>query len=138
MAKTRPESEAKKAGAAQALARRIAKLALAKKAEDVVILDLRGISSACDFFVLATGRSEPQVKAVAEHIEETLREMGERPWHVEGRTHRKWVLLDYVTVVAHIFHYETREYYRLENLWADAPREEVTEGPKKRAPREEE
>jgi len=113
---------------AQELARRIARLILAKKGEAVVILDLREVSSACDFFVLGTGLSEVQVKAIAEHVEETLAEDRVRPWHIEGRHHRRWILLDYVDVVVHLFHKETREYYRLESLWADAPREEVSGG----------
>ena len=110
-------------GDPQSLARRIAGLALSKKSESVVILDLREISTVCDFFVLGTGQSELQVKAIADHVEETLDREEIRPWHVEGRNLRRWILLDYVHVVVHIFHKETRDYYRLENLWADAPRE---------------
>jgi ribosome-associated protein len=109
------------------LAHRVARLALEKKGEAVTILDLRGLSSACDFFVLASGLSELQVKAMAEHIEETLSHEATRPWHVEGRHLRRWILIDYVDVVVHLFHRETREFYRLENLWADAPREDVVE-----------
>lgn len=107
----------------------IGRLAREKKAEDVVVLDLQGISSACDYFVLATGGSEPQVRAITDHIEASLGLRKVRPWHVEGRANRKWVLLDYVEVVVHVFHRDTRDYYRLENLWADAPREEVGEEP---------
>jgi ribosome-associated protein len=110
----------------EVLARRIAQLALEKKAESVLLLDLHGLSSACDYFVLATGLSELQVKAVAEHIEETLAGESVRPWHVEGRHHRRWILLDYVDVVVHLFHKDARDFYRLENLWADAPRELLT------------
>lgn len=109
-----------------ALARRIAQLALEKRATDVVVLDLRQLSSACDFFVVASGLSEPQVRAITDHVEESLGGEGIRPWHVEGRQNRRWVLLDYVDVVAHFFHRETRDYYRLENLWGDAPREDFT------------
>ncbi len=112
---------------ARDLARAAAAAALAKKAEDVVILDLRELSSACDYFVVATGLSEVQVKAIADHIEEMLAADGARPWHVEGRQHRRWVLIDYVDVVVHLFHKEAREYYRLESLWADAPREELAD-----------
>lgn len=118
--------------ATQALARSIAKAALSKKAEDVLILDLRELSSACDFFVLASGGAAPHVKAICDHIEETLRASGERPWHVEGRASRSWILLDYVHVVVHLFLKETREYYMLERLWADAPREEVKDRPRRR------
>jgi ribosome-associated protein len=111
---------------ASELAHRIARLALEKKAEAVTVLDLRELSSACDFFVLATGVAEPQVKAIADHIESTLADDRIRAWHVEGRQNRRWVLLDYVDVVVHVFHKETREYYRLESLWADAPREDLS------------
>ncbi len=109
------------------LARRIAALALDKKAESIVILDLRELSSACDFFVVATGLSELSVKAIAEHIEDSLAAESIRPWHVEGRAHRRWVLMDYVDVVVHLFHKDTREYYRLESLWADAPQEVISD-----------
>lgn len=116
---TRPET----APESGELARRIGALMLAKAATDVLVLDLRGISSACDYFVIGTGGSEPQVKAIADHVEESLREEGVRPWHVEGRSQRRWVLLDYVHVVAHVFHKEARDYYLLERLWSDARRE---------------
>jgi ribosome-associated protein len=115
----------------QELARRIGRVAVETKAEDVVILDLRGLTAACDAFVLASALSEPHVAALAEHIEDALAAEGVRPWHVEGRRNRKWVLLDFVDVVVHLFLKETREYYRLENLWAEAPRETIgpEEGP---------
>ncbi|MCA9755077.1 MAG: ribosome silencing factor [Candidatus Eisenbacteria bacterium] len=108
------------------LARRIADLMLEKAATDVLVLDLRTLSSACDYFVICTAASEPQVKAIAEHVEETVKkELGEGPWHIEGRSQRRWVLLDFVHVVAHVFHKEARDYYLLERLWSDAPQEEV-------------
>ncbi len=109
------------------LARAVAALSLEKKAESVVILELSELSPACDYFVLATGLSETQVKAIADHVEESLAAQGVRPWHVEGRAHRRWILLDYVDVVVHLFHREAREYYRLESLWADAPKEEFAD-----------
>jgi ribosome-associated protein len=107
------------------LAGRLGRLAAERRAQDVLILDLRGISGACDFFVLATGLSEPHVAGLADHLEDSLREEGIRPWHVEGRQNRKWILLDFVDVVVHLFQAETRDYYRLENLWSEAPREEI-------------
>jgi ribosome-associated protein len=75
----------------------------------------------CDFFVIATGHSEIQVKAIADAVEEGLRERGMKPWHSEGFEARRWVLLDYVDFVVHVFADEEREFYRLENLWRDAP-----------------
>lgn len=100
-------------------------LALELKAYDVVVLDLRGISSATDFFVLASGNSDVQVKAIAEHISEELRGEGTRTSHVEGLQGGRWVLLDYIDFVVHAFHPQAREFYQLESLWGDAPRWEA-------------
>lgn len=109
----------------QALARKLAGFALEKKGEDVVLLDLRELSTACDFFVLVSGQNDQHVKAISDHIEEKAAEEGARPWHVEGRTHKRWVLIDYVDVVVHVFHQEARGFYLLERLWGAAPREEI-------------
>lgn len=111
----------------QELAREAARLTLTKRAEDVVILDLRGLDGVCDFFVIATGHSEIQVKAIADAVEEGLRERGMKPWHSEGFEARRWVLLDYVDVVVHVFHARAREYYLLDKLWGDAAREDVAD-----------
>ena len=98
-----------------------AELALDRKAEQVVALDLRGISSATDYFVLATGNSDIQVKAIAEHIMAELGKDGVKPLHVEGLDRARWVLMDFVDFVVHIFHPLAREFYQLELLWGDAP-----------------
>lgn len=119
-ARTTPE-------AAQALALRAVALAREKKAEDVVLLDLTDLGAVSDFFLLVTGRSEVQVKTIAEHVAEQLALEGARPWHVEGLAHRRWVVLDFVDVVVHVFHHETRAYYLLERLWGDARRVELPE-----------
>jgi len=111
------------------IARRAAKLALEKKARDPMVIDLRQFGYVCDWYVVASGESEPQVKAIAEGIEEGLRGIGEKPWHVEGKGERQWILLDYVDVVVHIFHTRVRENYMLERLWGDAPRESFDAGP---------
>jgi ribosome-associated protein len=103
---------------------RVAELALSKKAENVVSMDLRGLTTTCDFFVICEGTSEAQVRAIADAIVEGMKESGERPWHVEGYEARKWVLIDYVNVVIHVFDTETRDYYQLERLWGDAKFEE--------------
>jgi ribosome-associated protein len=100
---------------------RAAELALDRKAEEVMALDLRGISSATDFFVLATGNSDIQVRAIAEHIMEELVRSGVRPLHVEGLDRARWVLMDFVDFVVHVFHPLAREFYQLELLWGDAP-----------------
>ena len=99
---------------------RTAELALTKKAESVLSMDLRGLTSTCDFFIIATGTSDVQVKAIADAIKEGMTEVGEKPWHVEGYEGRRWILLDYVDVVVHVFDEETRDYYQLERLWGDA------------------
>jgi ribosome-associated protein len=111
------------------LARRAAELALDKKADNPVLIDLRALGHVCDWYVVVAGDSEPQVKAIAVRIEQGLRELGEEPWHVEGMSERQWVLLDYVDVVVHVFHARARENYLLERLWGDAPRETVDAGP---------
>lgn len=94
--------------------------ALAKKARDGVALDLRELSGVTDYFFICSASSEVQVKAVAEAVEDKLRERGLKPWHVEGYEGRRWVLLDYVEFVVHVFHEKTREYYMLDRLWGDA------------------
>lgn len=93
-----------------------------KKGEDLVALDLAKLQGVADYFLICTGQSEVQVKAIAEAVEEKLREAGARVWHIEGLEGRRWVLLDYVDVVVHVFHTQTREYYLLERLWGDAGR----------------
>ena len=107
------------------LAREAAELALSKKAEDVVILDLRELSTVTDFFVICSGSSDTHVKAISDAIEDGLEAKGARKWHIEGYTHKRWVLLDYVDVVVHVFHQKTREFYLLERLWGDAKIERV-------------
>jgi len=97
-----------------------AEAARAKKARQPVALDLRDLNGVCDYFLIVSATSDVQVKAVAEAVEERLRERGERPWHVEGLEGRRWVLLDYIEVVVHVFHEKTREYYMLDRLWGDA------------------
>jgi ribosome-associated protein len=107
--------------------RRAAELAHERKALDVVVLDLRGISSATDYFVIVSGRSDVQVKAIADHVVEELKKDQVRPEHVEGLRGARWVLLDYVDFVVHVFHPEARAFYQLEALWGDAPRWEAPE-----------
>jgi ribosome-associated protein len=99
---------------------RTAELALTKKAESVISMDLRGLTSTCDFFVIATGTSDVQVKAIADAIKNGMTDEGEKAWHVEGYEGKRWILLDYVDVVVHVFDEETRDYYQLERLWGDA------------------
>ena len=102
-----------------------ADLALEVKAHGVMILDLRGISTATDYFVLASGTSAVQVKAIADHVVDDLKKQGVRPQHVEGLRGGRWVLIDYVDFVVHVFHPLARDFYQLEKLWGDAPRWEA-------------
>lgn len=102
--------------------RRAAELAHELKAREVVGLDLRGISSATDWFLIASGRSDVQVRAIAEHVVEELKNEGVRPAHVEGLQGGRWVLVDYIDFVVHVFHPHARDFYQLESLWGDAPR----------------
>ena len=100
--------------------RKAADYALDRKAVDVTVLDLRDLSSATDFFVIATGRSDIHVRAIAEHVLDSARGDGNRPEHIEGLDEGRWVLLDYIDHVVHIFHPSVRDFYRLEALWGDA------------------
>lgn len=107
---------------ADALTLHAVNAALDKKADDVVIIDMRAVSGVADYFVICSGASDIQVKAICEHIEERIRyACQERPWHREGEQHRQWVLLDYVDLVVHVFSPERRAFYDLERLWSDAP-----------------
>lgn len=116
---TRPSKSAASSAALASL-RLAGQAALAKKARDGVALDLRELSGVTDYFFICSASSEVQVKAVAEAVEDKLRERGLKPWHVEGYEGRRWVLLDYVEFVVHVFHEKTREYYMLDRLWGDA------------------
>ena len=93
----------------------------ADKATDVAVLDLRKLSDATDFFVVASGSSDTHVRSLAEHVIEGLEKAGRRPHHVEGLAQGRWVLLDFVDVVVHVFHPTLREFYQLERLWGEAP-----------------
>ncbi len=103
-------------------ARAVARLAEEMRAEDVVILDLRTMSSVADFFVIATATSDRQMRAIADHIEDYGRQVGQQPYGVSGYDSATWLLADYVDVVVHLFDPLRRRYYDLELLWGDAPR----------------
>ncbi|MDO8461678.1 MAG: ribosome silencing factor [Deltaproteobacteria bacterium] len=102
------------------LAKQIAQAAHDKKAENITVLDLRKLSSFTDFFVIASGQSDRQVQAIAYNIEDELRKKGVRVLSSEGHTHGHWILMDYGSVVAHLFFEEDRSFYDLEKLWGDA------------------
>ncbi len=99
-----------------------ARAAAAKQAADIAILDVHELIVITDYFVIASGSSDRQVKTIVEEVERVLRDRGERPVRREGEGEHRWVLLDYVDVVVHVFAEEERDYYDLERLWRDAPR----------------
>jgi ribosome-associated protein len=104
---------------------RAARAALAKKATEVVILDLRKVTEFTDYFVLASAANQRQMVAVADAVMETLREQSLRPAHIEGYPKQEWILLDYDAFVVHLFTPRTRAFYDLERLWGGASRVEV-------------
>jgi ribosome-associated protein len=107
------------------LADAIAEQAADKKARDIVVLDLRGVLGYTDLFVICSGGTDRQVKAIHDGIHLALKqEHGLMPRRVEGVTEAKWILMDYLDVVVHVFTPDTREYYRLEQLWGEVPRRE--------------
>ncbi len=111
----------------KSLAEKIANLSLEKKSTDVIILNIHPLSSMTDYFVICTGSTNTQVKAIADHISRSLKNDKIRPLHIEGYSNQEWVLLDYVNVIVHVFQPHKREHYALERLWGDAEMVEVTD-----------
>ena len=103
--------------------------AVDKKAQAVVVLDLRNTPAFTDFFVLCSGQNQRHVKAIADAVEETLRAAKVRPAHVEGYDRAEWILMDFFTFIVHVFTPQTRAFYSLERLWGDAERIEVSDEP---------
>lgn len=116
-------------------ARLAGRLALDKKGFDVRILKLKSISSVCDYFVIVSGSANVHVRAIAEGVEDGMRQDGHKPIMSEGVRQGNWVLLDYVDIVVHIFYEPTRRFYALEKLWGDAPVERLDEEPVRRGAR---
>lgn len=111
----------------QKTAKVMAELGLEKKAQDITILDIREHGSYADFIVVMSAESIPQMTAIADHIEASLKQSGRRPMSVEGLRGGQWVLMDYGDVVLHIFQTEAREFYDLEGLWADAEKTRISD-----------
>jgi ribosome-associated protein len=105
---------------ALAAAQRAAQIAIDNKAKDVVLLDLRGLTDMTDFFLIASGTSDTHVRSIGEHLMTELKKDGWPAHHVEGLEKGRWALLDFVDIVAHVFHPTLRNFYQLERLWADA------------------
>lgn len=110
------------------LAEIIGKLTLTKKAENVLSIDVRKVSSSADYFIICSAETGIQVSAIANAVRKGT---PAKPWHIEGLNNQNWVLLDYIDVVLHVFKTQTREFYSLEKLWADAPTVEITDEPQK-------
>jgi ribosome-associated protein len=114
-----PSVQSAQASVAAAV-QRAAALCLDRKANDVVLLNLSGVTDMTDYFVIASGTSDTHVRAIAEHVIYELKKEGMPVYHVEGLQQGRWVLLDYVDFVVHLFHPTLRQFYQLERLWGDA------------------
>jgi ribosome-associated protein len=123
--KTPRTAPARAARATKSTAKKIAGYALEKKASDVLVMDLRTVTDVTGFFVVCTGGSNVQVKAIVDNVLEKCRQSGVGVYHVEGYDSLRWVLIDLVDVVVHVFQPEVRSYYQLERLWGDAPAERL-------------
>ena len=108
----------------RSLLEQIVQLAFEKKAQNLISLDLRGLSYLSDYFIICHGKSDPQVKAIVDNIRKGT---SFKPRHLEGYENRKWVLLDYFDIIVHVFNKEERDYYSIENVWADAPKNEFND-----------
>ena len=116
------------------LAKKIARLTQIKKASDVIIMNLGGLTSVTDYFVVCSADSDTQARAIADAVEEGMEKDGIRPWHREAGS-ANWILLDYVDVVLHVFHKQTRSFYSLERLWGDAEITYIVDEEEPRKPR---
>ena len=102
------------------IAKKITKLMIDKKALDITLIDLKGITTLTDYFIICTSESDPQTRAIFNHIKDQLIKKDVKPWKSEGYEHLHWVVMDYINFVVHIFNKETRDYYDFERLWGDA------------------
>lgn len=107
------------------LALQVAQLALEKKASNVKLIDVRAVTAITDYFIIASGSSDTQVKAIADHVIAEMRKHDLAPWKTEGWEAKQWIIIDFVDLVFHVFHESAREFYNLERLWADAPTEAI-------------
>jgi len=110
----------------KALSLEVFKILDDKKGHDIKVLDVQGLTSIADYFIIATGTSTKHASSLAESVEETLSDMGYEPSHKEGHRTGDWILLDYLDVIVHVFTNETREFYKLEKMWKDAEILEVS------------
>ena len=98
------------------------------KGEDIQLLDLRDIeNTVCDYFIICSGNSNTQVKAISGSIQKTVsKQVKDKPWHIEGENNAEWILMDYVNVAVHVFQKQIRDFYDIESLWGDAKITEIT------------
>ena len=108
-------------------ANKVASLMLEKKALDIKLINLKKITTLTDHFIICTSESDPQTRAIFNHIKDELIKEKIKPWRTEGYEHLQWVIMDYINFVIHIFNKETRDYYNFERLWGDAEIIEVKE-----------
>ena len=109
----------------------IAEALFERKAEDVTVIDIRGVTTLADYFVVCHANADVQIKAIADNVlDKTREDLGEKAWRKEGLETRRWVVLDYVNVVVHIFMKDQREFYKLENMWNDAEITHLEDAPK--------
>jgi ribosome-associated protein len=130
-----PAPVARSSRATKATAKKIAGYAVEKKAADVLVMDLRKVTDMTSFFIVCTGGSSAQVRAIADNVLEKSRRAGLSIYHLEGYDSLRWVLIDMVDVVVHIFQPDVRAYYQLERLWGDAPTERMDDDAAAAAPR---
>jgi ribosome-associated protein len=109
-------------------ARLAAQICLDYKASDVVLLDLRGVSDMTDYFIVASGTSDTHVRSIGERLADEMKKAGSPAYHIEGLTQGRWVLIDFVDFVVHVFHPTLRNFYQLERLWADAEYVPIEDG----------
>jgi ribosome-associated protein len=112
----------KKGSDSEKLSNAIVKGMQEKKASEIIVMDLREVKNAvADFFVICSGNSDKQIEAISESIDEDVyKALKEKPWHMEGKSNKEWMILDYISVVAHIFRKDRRQFYALDKLWGDA------------------
>lgn len=134
-ARPSPAVRDKAARATKSTAKKIAGYAVEKKATDVRVMDLRKVTDMTSFFIVCTGESTSQVRAIADNVIEQCKKSGAGIYHIEGYDSLRWVLIDLVDVVVHIFQPEVRAYYQLERLWGDAPVERLDDSASEAAPR---
>jgi len=105
----------------------ISKAAIERKADNVVVMNMRKVTTMCDFFIVCSGNTDRKIKAIADNIIKELKKSAIRVGHIEGYNEANWILIDCYDVIVHVFRQDLRDFYDLEHLWAEAPRKVITE-----------